>query len=130
MAVAIVNPRHWGLYLGILSRRWLCYANKCRSHRRNRSHREALSPPFGLVTTLLRRFDGRSGRDDQNAGCFWCGPAQQGGFLSGICISTVITVAVWSPICIFAFVITRDHGATFNTVLWIFETFAWAIGGI
>jgi hypothetical protein len=42
----------------------------------------------------------------------------------------MITVAVWSPICIFVFVITNDRGATFNTVLWIFETFAWAIGGI
>ena len=56
--------------------------------------------------------------------------SRQAAFLSGICICAMITVAVWSPICFFVFVITHDHGATFNTVLWIFETFAWAIGGI
>ena len=56
--------------------------------------------------------------------------SRQAAFLSGICICAMITVAVWSPICIFAFVITHDHGATFDTVLWIFDTFAWAIGGI
>ena len=56
--------------------------------------------------------------------------SRQAAFLSGICICTMITVAFWSPICIFAFVITHDHGAPFNTVLWVFETFARAIGGI
>jgi hypothetical protein len=56
--------------------------------------------------------------------------SRQAAFLSSICIRAMMTVAFWSPICIFIFVITHDHGATFNTVLWIFGTFAWAIGGI
>ena len=56
--------------------------------------------------------------------------SRQAALFSGICICAMITVALWSPIWFFAFVITHDHGATFNTVLWIFETFAWAIGGI
>ena len=56
--------------------------------------------------------------------------SRQAALFSGICIYAMITVAVWSPIWFFAFVVTHDHGATFNTVLWIFETFAWAIGGI
>lgn len=56
--------------------------------------------------------------------------SRQAALFSGICICAMITVAFWSPIWFFAFVITHDHGATFNTVLWIFETFAWAIGGI
>lgn len=56
--------------------------------------------------------------------------SRQAALFSGICICAMITVALWSPIWFFAFVITHDHGATCNTVLWIFETFAWAIGGI
>ena len=47
---------------------------------RSRIHRETLSPPSGLAITLLRRFDGRCGRGDQNVGCFWWGPAQPGSF--------------------------------------------------
>lgn len=56
--------------------------------------------------------------------------SRQAAFLSSICIRAMMTVAFWSPICIFIFVITHDHGATFNTMLWIFGTFAWDIGGI
>ena len=50
--------------------------------------------------------------------------------LSGICICAMITIALWCPIWIFTFVITHDHGAIVNAVLWGFEAFAWAIGGI
>ena len=90
----MVNPRQWDFNLGINLRRWLCCAKKSRirklsrrrrrrhiririrrrrcsrSRKRIRCHREALSPPSGLVITLLQRFDGRSGRGDQNAVCF------------------------------------------------------------
>ena len=83
----MVNPRQWDFNLGINLRRWLCCAKKSRirklSRRRRRRHiririrchREALSPPSGLVITLLQRFDGRSGRGDQNAVCFFEGSA-------------------------------------------------------
>ena len=54
----------------------------------------------------------------------------QAALLSGICICAMITIALWCPIWIFTFVVTHDHGATLNAVLWIFETFAWAIGGV
>ena len=56
--------------------------------------------------------------------------SRQTSFLSGVCICAMITLAVWVPIWIIAAVITHDHGATLNAVLWIFETFAWAIGGV
>ena len=56
--------------------------------------------------------------------------SRQASFLSGVCICAMITLAVWVPIWIIAAVITHDHGATLNAVLWIFETFAWAIGGV
>ena len=54
----------------------------------------------------------------------------QAALLSGICICAMITIALWCPIWIFTFVITHDHGAIVNAVLWGFEAFAWAIGGI
>ncbi|MDC0860461.1 hypothetical protein OAP54_02280 [Planktomarina temperata] len=54
----------------------------------------------------------------------------QAALLSGICICAMITIAPWCPIWIFTFVITHDHGAIINAVLWGFEAFAWAIGGI
>ena len=54
----------------------------------------------------------------------------QAALLSGICICAMITIALWCPIWIFAFVVTHDHGAIVNAVLWGFEAFAWAIGGI
>ena len=54
----------------------------------------------------------------------------QAALLSGICICAMITIALWCPIWIFGFVITHDHGAIINAVLWGFEAFAWAIGGI
>ena len=56
--------------------------------------------------------------------------SRQASFLSGVCICAMITLAVWVPIWIITAVITHDHGATLNAVLWIFETFAWAIGGV
>ena len=56
--------------------------------------------------------------------------SRQASFLSGVCICAMITLAFWVPIWIIAAVITHDHGATLNAVLWIFETFAWAIGGV
>ena len=56
--------------------------------------------------------------------------SRQSSFLSGVCICAMITLAVWVPIWIITAVITHDHGATLNAVLWIFETFAWAIGGV
>ena len=56
--------------------------------------------------------------------------SRQTALLSGVCICAMITVALSILIWIFAFAITHDHGAPFNTVLWIFETFAKAIGGI
>ena len=56
--------------------------------------------------------------------------SRQTSFLSGVCICAMITLAVWVPIWIITAVITHDHGATLNAVLWIFETFAWAIGGV
>lgn len=54
----------------------------------------------------------------------------QAALLSGICICAMITIALWCPIWIFTFVVTHDHGAIVNAVLWGFEAFAWAIGGI
>ena len=54
----------------------------------------------------------------------------QAALLSGICICAIITIALWCPIWIFTFVVTHDHGAIVNAVLWGFEAFAWAIGGI
>jgi hypothetical protein len=42
----------------------------------------------------------------------------------------MITIALSCPIWIFGFVVTHDHGAIVNAVLWGFEAFAWAIGGI
>ena len=54
----------------------------------------------------------------------------QAALLSGICICAMITIALWCPIWIFGFVVTHDHGAIVNAVLWGFEAFAWAIGGI
>ncbi|MDC1059148.1 hypothetical protein OAQ28_05950 [Planktomarina temperata] len=54
----------------------------------------------------------------------------QAALLSGICICAMITIALWCPIWIFTFDITHDHGAIVNAVLWGFEAFAWAIGGI
>ena len=54
----------------------------------------------------------------------------QAALLSGICICAMITIALWCPIWIFTFVITHDHGAIVNALLWGFEAFAWAIGGI
>ena len=54
----------------------------------------------------------------------------QTALLSGICICAMITIALWCPIWIFTFVVTHDHGAIVNAVLWGFEAFAWAIGGI
>ena len=54
----------------------------------------------------------------------------QAALLSGICICAMITIALWCPIWIFTFVVTHDHGAIINAVLWGFEAFAWAIGGI
>ena len=54
----------------------------------------------------------------------------QAALLSGICICAMITIALWCPIWIFAFVVTHDPGAIVNAVLWGFEAFAWAIGGI
>ena len=54
----------------------------------------------------------------------------QAALLAGICICAMITIALWCPIWIFTFVITHDHGAIVNAVLWGFEAFAWAIGGI
>ena len=56
--------------------------------------------------------------------------SRQAALLSGVCICAMITLAVWVPIWIIVAVITHDHGATLNAVLWIFETFAWAIGGV
>ena len=56
--------------------------------------------------------------------------SRQASFLSGVCICAMITLAVWVPIWIITAVIIHDHGATLNAVLWIFETFAWAIGGV
>ena len=56
--------------------------------------------------------------------------SRQASFLSGVCICAMITLAFWVPIWIITAVITHDHGATLNAVLWIFETFAWAIGGV
>jgi hypothetical protein len=56
--------------------------------------------------------------------------SRQASFLSGVCICAMITFAFWVPIWIIAAVITHDHGATLNAVVWIFETFAWAIGGV
>ena len=56
--------------------------------------------------------------------------SRQASFLSGVCICAMITLAVWVPIWIIAAVINLDHGATLNAVLWIFETFAWAIGRV
>ena len=56
--------------------------------------------------------------------------SEQAALLSGICICAMITIALWCPIWIFTFVITHDHGAIVNAVLWGFEAFAWAIGGI
>ena len=56
--------------------------------------------------------------------------SRQASFLSGVCICAMITLAVWVPIWIITAVITHDHGAKLNAVLWIFETFAWAIGGV
>ena len=54
----------------------------------------------------------------------------QAALLSGLCICAMITIALWCPIWIFTFVVTHDHGAIVNAVLWGFEAFAWAIGGI
>ncbi|MDB4030591.1 hypothetical protein N9482_03285 [Planktomarina temperata] len=54
----------------------------------------------------------------------------QAALLSSICICAMITIALWCPIWIFTFVVTHDHGAIVNAVLWGFEAFAWAIGGI
>ncbi|MDB2574233.1 hypothetical protein N9X94_05955 [Planktomarina temperata] len=54
----------------------------------------------------------------------------QAALLSGIYICAMITIALWCPIWIFTFVVTHDHGAIVNAVLWGFEAFAWAIGGI
>ena len=54
----------------------------------------------------------------------------QAALLSGIWICAMITIALWCPIWIFTFVVTHDHGAIVNAVLWGFEAFAWAIGGI
>ena len=54
----------------------------------------------------------------------------QAALLSGICICAMITIALWCPIWIFTFVVTHDHGAIVNAVLWGFEAFACAIGGI
>ncbi|MDB4203316.1 hypothetical protein N9767_02955 [Planktomarina temperata] len=54
----------------------------------------------------------------------------QAALLSGICICAMITIALWCPIWIFTFVVSHDHGAIVNAVLWGFEAFAWAIGGI
>ncbi|MDA8966331.1 hypothetical protein N9H43_02215 [Planktomarina temperata] len=54
----------------------------------------------------------------------------QAALLSGICICAMITIALWCPIWIFTFVVTHDHGAIVNAVLWGFEAFALAIGGI
>ena len=56
--------------------------------------------------------------------------SRQASFLSGVCICAMITLAFWVPIWIITAIITHDHGATLNAVLWIFETFAWAIGGV
>ena len=54
----------------------------------------------------------------------------QAAFFSGLFICVMITIALWCPNWIFTFVITHDHGTIVNAVLWVFETFAWAIGGI
>ena len=54
----------------------------------------------------------------------------QAAFFSGLFICAMITIALWCPNWIFTFVITHDHGTIVNAVLWVFETFAWAIGGI
>ena len=54
----------------------------------------------------------------------------QAALFSGICICAMITIALWCPIWIFTFVVTHDHGAIVNAVLWGFEAFACAIGGI
>ena len=54
----------------------------------------------------------------------------QAALLAGICICAMITIALWCPIWIFTFVVTHDHGAIVNAVLWGFEAFACAIGGI
>lgn len=54
----------------------------------------------------------------------------QAALLSGICMCAMITIALSCPIWIFGFVVTHDHGAIVNAVLWGFEAFAWAIGGI
>ena len=54
----------------------------------------------------------------------------QAALLSGICLCAMITIALWCPIWIFTFVVTHDHGAIVNAVLWGFEAFACAIGGI
>ena len=54
----------------------------------------------------------------------------QAALLSGLCICAMITIAFWCPIWIFTFVVTHDHGAIVNAVLWGFEAFACAIGGI
>ncbi|MDB4199953.1 hypothetical protein N9792_02355 [Planktomarina temperata] len=48
----------------------------------------------------------------------------QAALLSGICICAMITIALWCPIWIFTFVVTHDHGAIVNAVLWGFEAFA------
>ena len=42
----------------------------------------------------------------------------------------MIPIVLWCPNWIFSFVITHDHGTIVIAVLWVFETFAWAIGGI
>ena len=54
----------------------------------------------------------------------------QAALFSSICICAMVTLAFWIPIWLIAFALSLDHGATLHTVLWIFETFAWAIGGI
>ena len=54
----------------------------------------------------------------------------QAAFFSGLFICVMITIALWCPNWIFTFVITHDHGTIVNAMLWVFETFAWAIGGI
>jgi hypothetical protein len=54
----------------------------------------------------------------------------QAALLSGICICAMITIALSCLFWICGFVITHDHGAIVNAVLWGFEAFAWAIGGI
>jgi hypothetical protein len=56
--------------------------------------------------------------------------SRQTALLSGVCICAMITVALSILIWIFAFAITHDHGVTLRAVLWIFKTFAGAIGGI